>query len=172
MGRNKWAPRMLQLHPGVLEDPDIDGLSQGAFRLLVGALCYSIQHDTDWFIPATSLRRIMPRYRAQYAAELVDAGLFRERGVDGYVVREPVSRTYTYGRPAWRSKTLHSRAPIPLELRIAVYERDGHACVECGAFDDLTLDHIHPFSLGGEDTFENLRTLCRSCNSRKGARVS
>ena len=32
-------------------------------------------------------------------------------------------------------------------------------------------DAIHPYSLGGEDTFDNLQTLCRPCNSRKGARV-
>ena len=31
--------------------------------------------------------------------------------------------------------------------------------------------HIIPWSLGGEDTMENLQTMCRSCNSRKGNRV-
>lgn len=63
------------------------------------------------------------------------------------------------------------RPPIPLKLRLAVYERDGWACVECGSADDLTLDHLHPWSLGGEDTYENLRALCRPCNSRKGAQI-
>lgn len=169
--RDKWAPKMLQLHPGILEDPEIDGLSQGAFRLLVSSLCYSVQHDTNWFVTTSAMRRIMPRYRARYAAELVDAGLFHARGADGYEIREPSTGVYTYGRPAWKSKRLDSRVAIPIELRLAVYERDGFQCLECGAKDDLTLDHIHPFSLGGEDTYENLRTLCRSCNSKKGARV-
>lgn len=63
------------------------------------------------------------------------------------------------------------RSKIPDALRAAVYERDGHACLHCGATDRLSLDHIHPWSLGGEDTLENLQTLCRPCNSRKGARV-
>lgn len=63
------------------------------------------------------------------------------------------------------------RAAIPAELRRRVMARDGHACVECGATDDLALDHIFPWSLGGPDTEENLRVLCRSCNSSKGARV-
>lgn len=64
-----------------------------------------------------------------------------------------------------------SRRHIPDSIRFAVYERDGHACLHCGARDRLGLDHIHPYSLGGEDTLDNLQTLCRPCNSRKGARV-
>ena len=64
-----------------------------------------------------------------------------------------------------------TRAAIPAEQRQRIYERDGHACLRCGAAEDLTLDHIHPWSLYGPDTDDNLRTLCRSCNSAKGARV-
>lgn len=63
------------------------------------------------------------------------------------------------------------RRTIPDSLRIKVYDRDGWACLHCGASESLSLDHIHPHSRGGEDTFENLQTLCRPCNSRKGARV-
>lgn len=63
------------------------------------------------------------------------------------------------------------RKKIPDALRMAVYERDGHKCLHCGATDRLSLDHIHPWSLGGADTLDNLQTLCRPCNSRKGARV-
>lgn len=64
-----------------------------------------------------------------------------------------------------------NRAPIPTEVRSAVFDRDGHACVICHATDDLALDHIYPWSLGGPDTPDNLRVLCRPCNSRKGDRV-
>jgi hypothetical protein len=63
------------------------------------------------------------------------------------------------------------RDPIPIEVRFFIYERDGYRCVQCGTVEDLTIDHIHPKSLGGADTADNLQTLCRSCNSRKGARV-
>lgn len=64
-----------------------------------------------------------------------------------------------------------NRAAIPDALRELVFKRDGHACVRCGATEDLTLDHIHLWSLGGPDTEANLRVLCRSCNSSKGDRV-
>jgi hypothetical protein len=64
-----------------------------------------------------------------------------------------------------------SRPYIPVRIRRAVMARDGRACVLCGATKHLALDHIYPWSLGGPDTVENLRVLCRSCNSRKGARV-
>lgn len=64
-----------------------------------------------------------------------------------------------------------SRPYIPAWIRQSVFDRDGWACVECSATDDLTLDHIFPWSLGGPDTVDNLRVLCRPCNSRKGAKV-
>ena len=60
---------------------------------------------------------------------------------------------------------------IPDILRRAVMERDEFTCRECGSADHLSLDHIHPYSLGGLETLENLRVLCRSCNSSKGAKV-
>jgi 5-methylcytosine-specific restriction endonuclease McrA len=71
----------------------------------------------------------------------------------------------------WESERTDYRKPISDDLRAAIYERDGFRCIECLTDEDLTLDHIHPWSKGGADTYDNLRTLCRSCNSRKGARV-
>lgn len=63
-----------------------------------------------------------------------------------------------------------SRRYIPTAIRRTVFERDGYACVTCGATDRLSLDHIIAYSRGGEDTLENLQTMCTPCNSRKGAR--
>jgi len=64
-----------------------------------------------------------------------------------------------------------SRPPIPKAVRAAVLDRDGHQCQHCGATEKLSMDHIYPWSLGGPDTIDNLQTLCRPCNSRKGARI-
>lgn len=35
----------------------------------------------------------------------------------------------------------------------------------------LELDHIHPYSLGGSSTVDNLQALCDFCNLSKGATV-
>lgn len=56
-------------------------------------------------------------------------------------------------------------------LRPIVFRRDGYRCLECGRTDDLSVDHIAPLSLGGSNDLSNLQTLCRPCNSRKGARA-
>lgn len=48
------------------------------------------------------------------------------------------------------------------------------ACVLCGEVEQkkLAIDHIHPVARGGTDDFNNLQILCKSCNSRKGAKVA
>lgn len=63
------------------------------------------------------------------------------------------------------------RAHIPAAVRRMVYERDGNACKWCLTTDNLSIDHIYPWSLGGSDDESNLQTLCRSCNSRKHTRL-
>lgn len=56
-------------------------------------------------------------------------------------------------------------------LRAAVYEADGHRCRACGSTSDLTVDHVWPTHFGGPTIRANLQTLCRPCNSSKGARL-
>lgn len=58
---------------------------------------------------------------------------------------------------------------IPRALAKLVFERDGYRCVTCGDHLDLCCDHVIAESKGGPTTFENLQTMCRPCNSRKGA---
>jgi len=52
--------------------------------------------------------------------------------------------------------------------RRLVFDRDRGQCVFCGTIHNLTIDHIHPLSKGGNGNIENLQTLCRKCNHAKG----
>lgn len=54
-------------------------------------------------------------------------------------------------------------------LRRMIYERDGYKCKKCGSRKNPSIDHIKPVALGGSNEPDNLQTLCRSCNSKKGA---
>ena len=66
---------------------------------------------------------------------------------------------------------------IPLALRYKILSRDKFRCVACGASPakdvsvELHVDHIFPWSRGGQNVEENLRTLCSKCNLGKGAKV-
>jgi 5-methylcytosine-specific restriction endonuclease McrA len=65
-------------------------------------------------------------------------------------------------------------------LRRVLLKRDGPTCHYCnvetivGAQNisrECTVDHVVPVSRGGKDELENLVISCRSCNSRKGAKM-
>jgi 5-methylcytosine-specific restriction protein A len=54
-------------------------------------------------------------------------------------------------------------------LRMAVLERDGWACVDCGARRRLEVDHIRPVRTHPELSYSlaNCATRCRVCHARK-----
>lgn len=92
------------------------------------------------------------------AAQFLDGRMVRRS--PHHLIPEPV-------RPPWR----RYRAKISRDIRAMIYRRDGSRCLHCGSMQDLTLDHIIPWSQGGSDSPTNLQTLCRSCNAKKGARA-
>ena len=66
------------------------------------------------------------------------------------------------------------------EKRLAIYIRDGLACVYCSRSGvreagqlpaRLTLDHLHPRALGGTNHESNLITACRDCNNARHKRA-
>jgi len=78
------------------------------------------------------------------------------------------------GLPPWKNQPEIPAKPkkesIPFKLRWEVFKRDEFSCVDCGSQDDLSADHVIAESKGGPTTLENLKTRCRSCNSRKGVK--
>jgi hypothetical protein len=57
---------------------------------------------------------------------------------------------------------------VPAEVRDAVFARDGNECLKCGSTELLSIDHIVPLASGGDNSLNNLQTLCKRCNSSKG----
>jgi 5-methylcytosine-specific restriction endonuclease McrA len=55
-------------------------------------------------------------------------------------------------------------------LRFAVLDRDGFTCRYCGS-PASDVDHVTPWSRGGETLPYNLVAACRPCNRAKGERT-
>ena len=60
------------------------------------------------------------------------------------------------------------------KTRLKILKKDNYRCVKCGRSPathlnlSLHIDHIKPFSKGGDNSEENLQTLCDKCNLGKG----
>ena len=85
----------------------------------------------------------------------------------------------------WRGR-LKFEYPLHAYLRAWIYTRDRFTCQHCGVRPEsipenyngrltletprgmmLVLDHIISLRRGGDNSAENLQTLCDSCNARK-----
>lgn len=64
------------------------------------------------------------------------------------------------------------RRVIPGWVKLAVWNRDGGKCVECGRADELHFDHLLPYARGGaSSTPENVQLLCARHNLEKSDRI-
>ena len=62
--------------------------------------------------------------------------------------------------------------PIPKSLYQQIRQRAQYRCEYCHYPEDLStaplsIDHLHPKSLGGNDHLDNLALACRRCNERR-----
>lgn len=90
-------------------------------------------------------------------------------GSDSHYTREGMAMAARGQGKAYQGAKWLSR-----ERRLALYTRDGLACVYCGAAVEdgaqLSLDHVIPHCQGGDNKSTNLLTSCKRCNSSRGAR--
>lgn len=183
---------LVRIEEDFYQHPKVAQAGPLAMAMQVAALCYCHKYLTDGFLP----RAVVPvllnleglamrvwqgktmvgvqKVTWQFIVQcLLAAGLWEE-AEDGYWIhdyldyqpsREEVLKQRAYERKRADWNGMRSRiAPI-------VFERDNFRCVLCGATDDLTVDHIVPLALGGTNDLDNLHTLCRSCNCRKGVHL-
>jgi hypothetical protein len=82
--------------------------------------------------------------------------------------------SFSYSSTKNNSVTIHKTSRnISLRTRFLVLKRDNFKCCICGASPakdtsvELQVDHIIPWSKGGETIIDNLQTLCSKCNLGK-----
>jgi 5-methylcytosine-specific restriction endonuclease McrA len=59
---------------------------------------------------------------------------------------------------------------VKARLKTALIERDGERCLHCikpMVREQLTIDHIFPLCMGGDNEFKNLQLLCVPCHEEK-----
>lgn len=80
---------------------------------------------------------------------------------------------YYYTVPEiWDAICRVERGKVTNRMRFAIYQRDGWRCKKCGRKNKyLEIDHIVPIAKGGKSTYDNLQTLCHSCNKKKGTNI-
>jgi len=152
------------MNPDLFSCPEVSRCGVEAFGIWVQMLLWAAGWDTT-VVPAILLAHVVLDHDRHLKA-LETVGFIRRKRDDILVLSPPIGGR---GKPAWT--VVRNRTHIHPTVRAAVLARDGHRCVLCPATNDLTLDHIHPWSKGGADTLDNLRTLCRSCNSAKRDRT-
>lgn len=62
---------------------------------------------------------------------------------------------------------------FPDDIKLAVWEEQGHRCTLCGKefdYEFMEGDHITPWRDGGRTVKENCQMLCKECNRRKSAK--
>ena len=64
----------------------------------------------------------------------------------------------------------YKKLDVSKATRDGVLKRDKNTCGYCGGR-ATTIDHVHPKSRGGEDTWVNLIAACESCNGFKRDRT-
>ncbi len=60
--------------------------------------------------------------------------------------------------PSVRKRTFRGK------FKKRILDRDNNQCVICLSTEKLTLQHVVPYSKGGETSYRNLVTLCENCN--------
>ena len=98
--------------------------------------------------------------------------IFGSDEISAFLVRiANKSREFYRDREIWESICRVERGRVSNKIRFSIYKRDGYRCCICGRsgeFCDLEIDHIKPIAKGGKSTYDNLQTLCHTCNKMKG----
>ena len=109
-----------------------------------------------------------------YEMECLDCGhKYLANGCDIWLRKCPACGITNKKQKNSTTNIKKSTRAISDKLRYQVLKRDNFKCCACGASPakdpsvELHIDHIIPWSKGGESTLKNLQTLCSKCNIGK-----
>lgn len=91
------------------------------------------------------------------------------RKTRGYYVYDTIANKVCLKIRPKNKKTY--RKKYSSEIKQLIYERANGRCELCGRkilFEDMTIDHVIPLSMGGEDNINNISCACQPCNTFKG----
>ena len=116
-------------------------------------------------------------YHQEQVAYTCGSVLFRLHGgtnarSGNRTIVEVSSIVATVGHTGNPGNTRHDYVP-PLNNE-TLFRRDAHLCMYCGdrfPARELSRDHVRPFSQGGQDTWKNVVTACRTCNNYQAWRT-
>lgn len=100
--------------------------------------------------------------KAEYIDKLTEVEDFIKVG--DYYIPKTIKLTYEMAIP---------ELELPFS-RENVFIRDEYICQYCGkrfSSEELTLDHIFPKSRGGDTSWNNIVSCCKSCNQKKADRT-
>jgi hypothetical protein len=106
-----------------------------------------------------------------------DPALILELGLDALLEGE-LKRRHGAGKPRKRQQLKPNSRHVPVDLMRQVWERDGGQCTfedaegrRCTERRFITVEHRHPFALGGPPTLENLCLYCSAHNAYTARQV-
>ena len=157
--------------------PACGGAPTGDFRARVEPL--SADRYRVEFTASAALRAKIEQARelTSHALPNGDLATLFERALDQLIERELKRRTGA-GKPRRATKLRLDSRHVQLAVARQVWERDNGQCTfvdsagrRCRERRFLTLEHRHPFALGGPPTVENLCLVCKAYNAHTARHV-
>ena len=71
-----------------------------------------------------------------------------------------------------QSKEQREAMALNKKARPILLVKYNNSCADCGATENLQVDHIVAISNGGSTDIGNLQILCKPCNQKKGGKKS
>ena len=112
------------------------------------------------------------RTNARYEYKRSKSQRFNEKTIKELIrkLNERSGKFYLYN-DIWDSLCRVEKGKLDRELTYAVFRKDGVKCCYCGSQKHLVVDYRKPVSIGGKSALNNLRTLCKSCQKKRDAKL-